>query len=571
MKTLNPSSVGPETIRDQQWDAREAVRSTARGQLPQEWLEIGVRRLSGICAVGVILLGAYLLVLFAFSNSDARLGTTPIVAALVASLITLGIARMPVRPQAIIYCGYLYLFALCLFLGLSRYAAAWPTSELLRQVSSAVIPILAFAALLPAPPSTVLSVSLIAAAMDPVALFVMRERVAPLSAGGGLVLMASPFVAAVIGFAISRIIYRLTEGIVKAREVGSYQLVERLGIGGMAEVWRADHRMLARPAAVKLIRPNVLQGHGHEQAERLLRIFTREARATALLSSPHTIQLYDFGITREGAFYTVMELLDGVDLQTLVERFGPQPSERVAHLLSHACHSLAEAHARSFVHRDVKPANMFSCRLGGEHDFVKVLDFGLVLDGHPTAEELEDEQHFVGTPSVMAPEMVRFQAPVDSRADLYGLGCVGYWLLTGKRVFDAQTRHDMLIMHAHQKPQLPSKRGGVAVHPGLEQLIMRCLEKNPNKRPQSAQEIRESLIALSFDTPWTQDRARAWWATHLPKPVDEAPLREPDSAADHAPPSRHAEPPPASSGPKSDPSTDDTAKQTPDRRYQRPF
>jgi serine/threonine-protein kinase len=292
--------------------------------------------------------------------------------------------------------------------------------------------------------------------------------------------------------------------------------VERLGTGGMAEVWRADHRMLARPAAVKLIRPEVLIAHGPLESERLLRLFTREARATASLGSPHTIQVYDFGVSREGAFYYVMELLDGSDLQSLVERFGPQPPARVAHLLRQTCLSLREAHERNFVHRDIKPANIFTCRVGGEYDFAKVLDFGLVIDRHPTPEELEDDKRFVGTPSVMAPEMVRFQAPVDARADLYALGCVGYWLLTGKRVFEAQTRHDMLVMHAHQRPVLPSRRLGQPIHPGLEAVVMACLEKNPNKRPQTAAELIERFASLKFDDPWTEERARIWWQRQWP-------------------------------------------------------
>src|SRR5262249_24607680 len=157
---------------------------------------------------------------------------------------------------------------------------------------------------------------------------------------------------------------------------------------------------------------------GPRDAERLLRLFTREARTTASLNSPHTIQVYDFGITREGAFYYVMELLNGVDLKTLVERFGRQPPERIAHLLRQACQSLAEAHERVLVRREVTRANIYPCRYGAEYDFAKVLDFGLVLGRHPTAEELEDEKRFVGTPAVMAPEMVRFQAPVDARADI---------------------------------------------------------------------------------------------------------------------------------------------------------
>jgi serine/threonine-protein kinase len=301
-----------------------------------------------------------------------------------------------------------------------------------------------------------------------------------------------------------------------ARKIGSYRLVERLGVGGMAEVWRAEHRLLARPAAIKVIRRSVLVEHGPRDAERLVRLFAREARTTAALRSPHTIEIYDFGITPDGAFYYVMELLDGVDLQTLVERFGAQPAERVAALLRQACHSLEEAHRLHFVHRDVKPANLFACRLGIDHDFVKVLDFGLVLDRHPTPEELEDERRFVGTPAVMAPEMVRFQAPVDARADVYALGCVAYWLLTATRVFDAASRHDMLIMHAHQRPLPPSRRLGRPLHEGLEALVMRCLEKNPNRRPQSAGELGEELDGLTFEHPWTRARAALWWRNHDP-------------------------------------------------------
>jgi serine/threonine-protein kinase len=357
----------------------------------------------------------------------------------------------------------------------------------------------------------------------------MRSREGALPFAQILLFCASPFVAALIGYKISRVVHRLNEGIERAREIGSYRLVEKLGAGGMADVWRADHRMLARPAAVKLIRPEVLD-HGNKESERLLRLFLREARATASLSSPHTIQVYDFGITREGSFYYVMELLNGVDLKTLVDRFGPQAPERVAFLLRQACHSLAEAHAQDFVHRDVKPANIFTCQRGGDSDFVKVLDFGLVLDRHPTAEELEDEKRFVGTPAIMAPEMVRFQAPVDARADLYAVGCVGYWLLTGKRVFEAETRHDMLVMHAHQKPATPSARIGTPVHPGLEAVIMACLEKNPDRRPQTARELSERLGALAFEHPWTEERAALWWKRYQPLEPEATP--EPTTVSD---------------------------------------
>jgi eukaryotic-like serine/threonine-protein kinase len=505
------------------WDEREAVRAAANRELHSELLGPAVRRLAGIALVTAAVLAAYLgcLMVFMPRHEPPWRDRWPTLMGLMlggicVSLALYGVTRIKsVRPAAVLDLGYVYLFLLTLLLGLIRHAYPWAATEIMRQVSPVVIPILAFGALIAAPPKKALMVSFGAAAMDPLAYAMMRSPGHALDIEEIVFLLASPFLAALIAQRISVVVHRLSEGIVKAREVGSYSLVERLGVGGMAEVWRANHRMLARPAAVKLIRPKVLVDYGPQDSERLLRLFTREARTTASLRSPHTIQLYDFGISREGAFYYVMELLDGIDLKTLVERYGPQPSERVAHLLLQACHSLEEAHAKNFVHRDVKPANIYTCHYGLEYDFVKVLDFGLVLDRHPTAEELEDEHRFVGTPAVMAPEMVRFQAPVDARADIYALGVVGYWLLTGKRVFDAETRHDLLVMHAHQKPIRPSKRVPLTIHEGLEALVMTCLEKNPNRRPQTAHELKDSLAALRFEHPWTEERCALWWMKNL--------------------------------------------------------
>ncbi len=532
-----------------EWDEREAVRAAANRELHADLLAPAVDRLAGMALGGGLILAAYLVTLIAVVPRELapwkELWSTFVAlltAAIVASAGMYAVTRIKkVRAQAAVDLGYGYLVVLSLLLGLLRHAHPWPPTEFVRQVSPVVIPILAFGALIPAPPRKSLFVSLVAAAMDPLAMIMMHSSQGRPPLQELVLLLASPFLAALLAHRISLVVHRLSEGIVKAREVGSYRLVERLGVGGMAEVWRADHRMLARPAAVKLIRPKVLIEHGPRDAERLLRLFAREARATASLRSPHTIQVYDFGITREGAFYYVMELLDGLDLKTLVERFGPQPSERVAYLLVQACRSLQEAHDRSFVHRDVKPANIFTLPYGGEYDFVKVLDFGLVLDRHPTAEELEDEKRFVGTPAVMAPEMVRFQAPVDARADLYALGCVGYWLLTGKRVFEAGTRHDLLVMHAHQKPLPPSKRIEKPQHPELEALIMACLEKNPNRRPQTARELGDALSAIAFEHPWNEERAKLWWRKYLEgQRVSLAPESAPLPSV--APPGSRAEP-----------------------------
>ncbi|MDQ2643117.1 MAG: serine/threonine protein kinase [Myxococcota bacterium] len=499
------------------WDTKEAVRAAARRELGADLLKSSVERIGKMAGFTALLLTAYLFGLWLLHREQTEVrevvntATVSLGVAVAISVALFLAARSErFRPQSVTDLGCAYLLLLSLLLGLVRHSQISSPGELARHVAPAVIPILAFGALIPAAQAKSLAVLLGAAAMDPLAMFMMHTQ-ASYSASELVLLLASPICAAIVAHSIARVVHRLNARVVKAREVGSYRLVERLGEGGMAEVWRANHRMLARPAAVKLIRPKVLIRNGPREAERLLRLFTREVQTTAALSSPHTIQVYDFGVTRDGAFYYVMELLDGIDLQTLVERYGPQSSERVAYLLIQACHSLREAHERNFVHRDVKPANIFVCSLGGEHDFVKVLDFGLVLDRHPTAEELEDERHFIGTPAVMAPEMVRFQSPVDARADIYALGCVAYWLLTGVRVFEATKLHDMLVMHAHQKPAPPSRRIGRPMHEALEAVVMACLDKNPNRRPQTARELQDILESLEFEEPWNERRAAEWW------------------------------------------------------------
>jgi hypothetical protein len=517
-----PESMEPavSSVDFSQWDPNEAVRAAANRELHGDLLEMSSERLRRVYVVASLVIAAYLMVSVLLvpalvpGVAAFRSEVLPLAIAVGLSLVLGLVSRIPtLRKELASQLGYVYLILLALCLGVFRHLETPDVGALRGQLSPVALPILAYGALIPGTPRTVLAAYLGAALMDPLALVLIRSSTPELF-GKAVLAFASPACAVAVAYFVSLVVHRLSEGIVKAREVGSYRLVECIGTGGMAEVWRAHHVMLARPAAVKLIRPSVLTGVGGPDAERLLRLFLREARTTAALTSPHTISVFDFGITREGAFYYVMELLDGIDLQTLVTKFGAQPSERVTHILAQACLSLSEAHDHDFVHRDVKPGNLFVCRLGEAWDFVKVLDFGLVLDRHPTPEELEDEKRFVGTPAVMAPEMVRFQAPIDRRADIYALGCVGYFLLTAKRVFDAETRHDMLVMHAHQKPILPSKRGEIPVDPALEQLVMECLEKNPNRRPQTMRDLRDRLLALTFEREWTEERARLWWKAH---------------------------------------------------------
>ncbi|HZN97981.1 MAG TPA: serine/threonine-protein kinase, partial [Gemmatimonadales bacterium] len=325
----------------------------------------------------------------------------------------------------------------------------------------------------------------------------------------------------VVGMAYvgARVVYQLGTEVKRARELGSYRLEEKLGEGGMGEVWRARHRMLSRPAAIKLIRPAAMgNGHAGVSAEAVRR-FQREAEVIARLRSPHTVELFDFGIADDGAFYYVMELLDGLDADSLLRRFGPTPPERAIYLLRQICHSLSEAQSCGLVHRDIKPANIFLCRYGEEYDFVKVLDLGIVGAVREAADPslVETRENAVrGTPAFIAPEQA-MGAKVDWRADIYATGCVAYWLLTGQFVFTADTPMGLLLQHAQTPPTRPSARTEVQIPRALDDLVLSCLAKDPAKRPQSARELSLRLGEVEGASAWTQDRAREWWLTHAPR------------------------------------------------------
>ena len=321
-----------------------------------------------------------------------------------------------------------------------------------------------------------------------------------------------------MAFVGSRVVYRLGTAVREAREMGSYRLVECLGRGGMGEVWLARHHRLARPAAIKLIRPEVLGAQDPGSREVLLRRFEREAQATASMRSAHTVQLYDFGVTDDGTLYHVMELLDGLDLRQLVRRHGPVPPERAVHLLRQVCASLAEAHEAGLIHRDVKPANIYVCRYGRDVDFVKVLDFGLVKqDGRADGDEqqLTADQIAGGTPAFMSPEQAIGEGAVDGRSDLYAVGCVAYWLLTGTAVFEGRSAVETIVMHVNASPEPLSGRAAQPIPAELETLVMACLAKDPDARPASADELGARLAAVPLERRWTAERARMWWAENV--------------------------------------------------------
>ncbi len=323
------------------------------------------------------------------------------------------------------------------------------------------------------------------------------------------------FVMAGVG---ARVLYRLGTAVREARELGSYRLAERLGQGGMGEVWRAEHRMLARPAAIKLMRPALFGARDAESRDLLVKRFEREAQATALLRSPHTIELYDFGVADDGSFFYVMELLDGFDLDDMVSRFGPLEAPRVIHLLAQACESLAEAHEAGLIHRDVKPANVYACRYARAVDFVKLLDFGLVTHGGAARDDtrLTAAHGAGGTPAFMSPEQALADERLDARSDIYSLGCVAYWLLTGSPVFGGRSPVETIVMHVKNEPGPPSRRAELPVPPELDAVILSCLAKDPARRPQTADALRARLEAVPGAGAWTADRARRWWDAHRP-------------------------------------------------------
>ena len=333
----------------------------------------------------------------------------------------------------------------------------------------------------------------------------------------------------ILTYYLGRQTYGMAHAADTARELGSYRLVAPIGEGGMGEVWRADHQMLARKAAVKLIRP---QGDSGRQADLAVRRFRREADAIACLQSPHTVSLYDFGVSQDGRFYYAMELLDGISLQSLVETFGPQPAARVVPLLIQACGSLAEAHAQGLVHRDLKPSNVMLCKVALTYDFVKVLDFGLAkLIHNPEVSQLTIAGTATGTPGYIAPEIAIGEAEIDGRADIYALGCVAYFLLTGALVFDETNPLKMALHHVQTAPVPPSARTALPIPDALERVVLHCLAKAPGDRPASVTALAAMLAACPVE-PWTGTDAEAWWNQHLPstsslRPFNQTPINTP--------------------------------------------
>lgn len=291
----------------------------------------------------------------------------------------------------------------------------------------------------------------------------------------------------------------------RVRQMGPYRLLRQIGEGAISNVYLAQHRMLKRPAAVKVLKA---QSSTEEWTAR----FQREVNLSSLLHHPNTITIYDFGTGPGGEFWYAMEYLEGLSLADLVERYGPVPPARTAHILRQACASLWEAHSCGIVHRDIKPQNIMLCDMRGDRDFVKVLDFGLVkrISGEQT-RDLTQAMHILGTPLYMSPERIRSPSNADARADIYALGAVGFHLLTGKRLFETETEHDLAYQVLHIIPRLASECSPFAVPMELDALIGRALEKDPLDRPQSIAEMAGALDGILVHMPWTRAQIDAWW------------------------------------------------------------
>lgn len=302
------------------------------------------------------------------------------------------------------------------------------------------------------------------------------------------------------------------------RKLGQYQIEERIASGGNGTVYRARHALLRRPTAIKLMNPEFSRNEAARSR------FEHEVQLTSELTHPNTIAIYDYGHTPDGTMYYVMEYLNGRTLDQVVRTSGPQPAGRVIHILAQMAGSLAEAHDKGFIHRDVKPSNAILCERGGVYDFIKVVDFGLVME--VTAGEGEESRGrvLVGTPLYMAPETIGHPGQTSPLSDLYSLGAVAYFLLTGRSVFEGESAAEICSKHLHEQPIAPSVRAGIDLPGDLESLVLKCLEKDPAARPDGAAALCRALLACRDAGSWSQEDARAWWR-------DYASIDEPDMDA----------------------------------------
>ena len=495
--------------------------------LPPALLKKARERLGRLAAMFSVLWSASLVLVLILVPLDERIPRETFLAymaffgiSLLLTLVLLLATRASRLSEVqVLNLGLVYEVVLCFMIS---YVSIWrvyvDTGWLPHATWIGVIMVM-YPLIIPSQPRRTLFTALAAASTAPMSVLILNlNGTIPFHPMNYVVMSIDPLICVAIAVFGSRVLHGMHQEVARAEELGSYRLKERLGRGGMGEVWMAEHRLLSRPAAIKMMRPQAIGG-SNEDVTVLVKRFKREAQATSMMHSEHTIDLFDFGTTDDGLLYYVMELLEGFDMEQLVEEWGPVRPERVVFLLRQVCHSLGEAHESGLIHRDVKPANLYVCRYGRDHDFVKVLDFGLVKGAD---ESMLDDAKLTaaniagGTPAYMSPEQILGHRPADGRSDIYALGCVAYWLLAGQLVFDGSTPMETMVDHTRTPPVPPSERSEIEIPARLEEIILSCLEKDPDNRPQSVDELDEDLRSVPLDERWSEERAREWWSVHRP-------------------------------------------------------
>ncbi|MEM6531805.1 MAG: serine/threonine-protein kinase [Myxococcota bacterium] len=449
-----------------------------------------------------------------FSGQTA---TDGVGASLVATTVAFALGAVAVRWLAGSLLAVNAIAVLAIFFGCVGFA--WTTSLIPRDLRPELtltlvysVILLSRSALVPERPRTTL---VIGAAHFPPLLclsyfiyldYVPPEGYVPLTSASVTVFVAFLWCVIVfVAWSVSRVIYSLRREVTEAKQLGQYTIEERLGGGGMGHVYRATHGLLQRPTALKLIRFS-----DAKERESLTQRFEHEVKLTALLTHPNTITVFDYGRTEDGVFYYAMELLNGASLQQIVEIGGPMEPPRALHVIRQAAAALTEAHAMGLIHRDIKPANIMLAKLGGMHDVVKVLDFGLVKRFTGSADaEMTLDGSLVGTPHYMAPESAAGN-DVNAQSDVYALGAVLYFLLSGQTVFSGKTPVEVIGHHLHSPVSPPSSHSTYAFPSGLDELVMACLEKEPTARPNGAAGVLEALTQLESAL-WTERNAHEWW------------------------------------------------------------
>lgn len=506
------------------------ARSSALS-LPPDLLEKSRRRVQLVAILALIGFGldvvislvARLIELFTGSQFEnlgmgvpSLSGSLIAILASVAMIVTVHHRRF--HDETVLVLGLAFEVLLCGIISIINPWAAFSDTGQVPRLTWITPLIIMFPLIIPVRPKITAITALVAASTAPLGLMYLHQTGKITATTDDFIATAfGPLVAAMFAIIAARVVYELGINVTRARQLGSYQLEEKIGAGGMGEVWKAKHSLLVRPAAVKLIHPG-LSGADLSRRSEMLSRFEREAQATSMMRSPHTVALYDFGCSSEGAFYYVMELLDGLDADRLVRRFGPVEPARAVHLLRQVCDSLLEAHEQDLIHRDIKPANIYVCRHGRWFDFIKVLDFGLVkslAQAKDSDANLTAQNVAAGTPAYMSPEQI-LGKNVDGRSDLYAVGCVAFWLLTGRSVFQGATPMEIINQHVNNPPVAPSQLSELSIPVALDSLVLECLEKDPAKRPQNAGVLDEALSTVLGETSWTQAQARRWWESHYP-------------------------------------------------------